>query len=59
VKSLILLFKQVISLMVIALFNIIFYGRVVVITCYETDFLKVHQTQVSYEKLNFSRFPIN
>jgi len=45
--------------MVIALFNIIFYGRVVVITCYETDFLKVHQTQVSYEKLNFSRFPIN
>jgi len=45
--------------MVIALFKIIFYGRVVVITCCETDFLKVHQTQVSYKKLNFSRFPLN
>jgi len=32
VKSLISLFKQVISLMVIALFKIIFYGGVVVIT---------------------------
>jgi len=59
VKSLISLFKQVISLMVIALFKIIFYGRAVVITCCEMDFLKVHQTQVSYKKLNFSRFPIN
>jgi len=46
--------------MVIALFKIIFYGRVVVITCCETDFLKVHQTQVcKLQKLNSSRFPLN
>jgi len=40
VKSLISLFKQVISLTVVALFRMIFYGRVVVITCLWEGLLK-------------------